>query len=137
MKTYDKVTGEFIEVRYATNACAIEPHREAVRGERIVDDTLFEPVRKVIERCERAGTVRELVAGSLKANYAIPAGTEIDIESFPEIDFGTGDFSDLQRQKDALDILDMGVAEQVATPTPEQSVEPTEVSDDSNDSEQS
>lgn len=135
MKTYDKLTGELVQVRYATNACAIEPHRETARGERIVDDTLFEPVQKVIERCERAGTVRELVAGSLKAQYAIPAGIEIDIESFPEIDFGTGDFSDLQRQKDALAIE---VPEQVVTPTPEQSVEPTEVSENANvNSEQS
>ncbi len=134
METYDKLTGELVQVRYATNACAIEPHREKARGERIVDDTLFEPVKKVIERCERAGTVRELVAGSLKAQYAIPAGAEIDIESFPEIDFGTGDFSDLQRQKDALAIE---VPDQVVTPIPEQSVEPTEVSKDANVSEQS
>lgn len=134
MKTYDKLTGELVQVRYATNACAIEPHREIARGERIVDDTLFEPVQKVIERCERAGTVRELVAGSLRTKYAIPADVEIDIESFPEIVFGTGDFSDLQRQKDALA---MEVAEQVATSTPEQSVEPTEVSEDANVSEQS
>lgn len=134
MKTYDKLTGELVEVRYATNACAIEPHREIARGERIVDDTLFEPVQKVIERCERAGTVRELVAGSLKSNYAIPAGAEIDIESFPDIEFGTGDFSDLQRQKDALATV---VPEPVADPTPAQSVKPTEVSDDASEDEQS
>lgn len=126
MKTYDKLTGELIEVRYATNACAIEPHREVARGERIVDDTLFEPVQKVIERCERAGTVRELVAGAVKAKYAIPAGAVIDIDNFPDVEFGTGDFSDLQRQKDAL-----------AIEVPEPVVEPTEVSENASDDEQS
>jgi hypothetical protein len=134
MKTYDKLTGELVEVRYATNACAIEPHREVVRGERIVDDTLFEPVQKVIERCERAGTVRELVSGAVKANYAIPPGVEIDISSFPDLEFGTGDFSDLQRQKDALAAV---VPAPVVDPIPAQSVKPTEVSDDASEDEQS
>lgn len=134
MKTYDKLTGELIEVRYATNACAIEPHREVARGERIVDDTLFEPVQKVIERCERAGTVRELVSGAVKANYAIPPGAVIDIDSFPDVEFGTGDFSDLQRQKDVLATV---VAEPFADPTPAQSVEPTEVFENASEDEQS
>ena len=43
MKTYDKITGEQVDVRYVSQAVIMVPYKEEPRGERIVDDTLFVP----------------------------------------------------------------------------------------------
>lgn len=134
-KVFDRITGEEKKVRYVSNSDLVEPHREISRGERIVDDTLFESVQSVVERCERSGLLRRLVEdATTKSKYAIPPGVEVSVDIVDSIQFGTGDISDLQIQRDYLDTLEQAQRQVV----PVQQAETAEVSPESSeDNEQS
>uniref|UniRef100_A0AAU8AUY7 Phage portal protein n=1 Tax=Dulem virus 96 TaxID=3145807 RepID=A0AAU8AUY7_9VIRU len=122
----NKYTGEVTKQIFATNSNLVEPVKEDPRGERIVDDTLFEPKEVMIDRCERAGLLKELYAKAMDTkSFDFPDGSKVADIAIEMMEFGTGDLSDLQRQKDVLEALG-DVPIKTATPVAEQSTEASE-----------
>lgn len=123
----NKYTGEITKQIFATNSDVIEPIKEEPRGERIVDDTLFEPKEVMIDRCERAGLLKELYAKAMDTkSYDFPDGSKVADITIETMEFGTGDLSDLQRQKDVLEALG-DVPTETATPVADKSLDDPEV----------
>lgn len=106
----DLKTGEIVEVnpplcRFATQFDGrAAPVRVAVRGERLVRDELYEPIDKVMERMERAGALRSLLAQANQAKYDSPEPfTDEDLD---DVEFTTGDgLADLNLEREALERL--------------------------------
>lgn len=65
-------TGEILAVTrtpFLTRYCDVPPTLIEPDPESCVDTTLYQPLNEVIERCERAGMLRELIGGAQGLQY--------------------------------------------------------------------
>lgn len=113
---------------------------EKTVGESLTDTSLYQPLKEVVERCERAGMLRQLLDGANSLRF--DSDKEISDEVLDNVDFQTGDlFTDVNRCVDALlTAVDERLASS-ATPVPADSSEATDgqektVSDDDTGSEE-
>lgn len=84
--------GEVLAVSVSRFPTIFSPPRyehEVVEGESETDTTLYEPLQSVVERCERAGMVRQLLAGAQSMSY--DSKTEIDDDDLARMVFTDGD----------------------------------------------
>lgn len=84
--------GEVLAVsvsRFPTSFNPPEFVREVVEGESETDTTLYEPLQSIVERCERAGMVRQLLVGAQSMTY--DSKIEIDDDDLARLVFTDGD----------------------------------------------
>lgn len=86
-------------------------------GESMTDTSLYQPLKEVVERCERAGMLRQLLDGANSLRF--DSEKELSDEVLDNVEFQTGDlFTDVNRGVDAfLTAVDEHLASS-ATPVP-------------------
>lgn len=68
----DKDDGVVLAVtstKFLTQYDAVAPTLVKVQGESCVDTSLYQPLSEVVERCERAGMLRDLIGGAQGLHY--------------------------------------------------------------------
>lgn len=95
----DKETGEILAVTrtpFLTRYCDVAPTLIEPDSESCVDTTLYQPLNEVIERCERAGMLRELIGGAQGLQY--DSKEEISDDVLDELIPASGDmFEDVNQ----------------------------------------
>lgn len=133
----DADTGEIIarvSTPFMTRYNYRSPDGERTVGDSMTDVSLYQPLKEVVERCERAGMLRQLLDGA--NNLHFDSEKELSDEILDSVDFQTGDLlTDVNRGVDAF----VAAAEEhftsAATPVPAESssatgVQKNAVSDD-------
>lgn len=89
----DGDTGEVLAVSSTRFPTIFNPpvsyDREVVEGESETDTTLYEPLQSIVERCERAGMVRQLLANAQQLRF--DSKSEISDEDLLKMVFTGGD----------------------------------------------
>lgn len=55
--------------KFLTSSSSVPPTLVKVEGESCVDTSLYQPLSEVVERCERAGMLRDLLGGAQGLQY--------------------------------------------------------------------
>lgn len=86
-------TGEVLAVSVSRFPTIFNPPQdyvhEVVEGESETDTSLYEPLQSVVERCERAGMVRQLLSSAQQLRY--DSSSEISDEDLLKMVFTGGD----------------------------------------------
>lgn len=112
----DKETGEIIAVTstpFLTRYHNVPPTLVSVDPESCVDTTLYQPLNEVIERCERAGMLRELIGGAQGLQY--DSKEEIPDDLLDVLTPTSGDF--FQDVNDVMAVFDASVTASNASKT--------------------
>lgn len=128
----DAQTGEVlarVSTPFLTRYNYRSPEGEKTVGESMTDTSLYQPLKEVVERCERAGMLRQLLDGA--NNLRFDSEKELSDEVLDGVEFQTGDlFTDVNRGVDAfLTAVDEHLASS-ATPVP--AVSPDAIGDQEN-----
>lgn len=118
----DGDTGEVLAVSSTRFPTIYNPpvsyDREVVEGESETDTTLYEPLQSIVERCERAGMVRQLLANAQQLRF--DSHSEISDEDLLKMVFTGGDMlEDINTTvevalSDLLNAVEKGSATEVA-----------------------
>lgn len=77
------------------------PEGEMTVGESMTDTSLYQPLKEVVERCERAGMLRQLLDGANSLRY--DSDKELADDVLDNVEFQTGDLlSDVNHGVDAI-----------------------------------
>lgn len=109
---------------YPTMYSYLPPKGEIVEGESQTDTSLYQPLKEVVERCERAGMLRQLLDGANSMHF--DSEKPIEDSVLDGMSFYTGDvFSDVNIGTDAfMDALQVSL-DGSGTPLPDKSDAPT------------
>lgn len=94
---FDNDTGEILArtvTRFMTRYDYKPPVGEFHEGESETDTSLYQPLKEVVERCERAGMLRQLLDGANSMRF--DSDKPVSDEVLDSVDFYTGDvFTDV------------------------------------------
>lgn len=116
----DMETGEIVarvSTPFMTRYNYLPPVGEKAVGESMTDTSLYQPLKEVVERCERAGMLRQLLDGANSLRF--DSDKELSDDVLDSVEFQTGDLlTDVNRGADAfLTAVDERLASS-ATPAP-------------------
>lgn len=103
-------TGEILAVTctpFLTRYCNVGPTLVKPDPESCVDTTLYQPLSEVVERCERAGMLRELIGGAQGLKY--DSKEEISDDVLDALVPTSGDL--FQDVNDVMSVFDASVAQ--------------------------
>lgn len=101
--------------KFLTSSSFVPPTLVEVEGESCVDTTLYQPLSEVVERCERAGMLRDLIGGAQGLQY--DSKEEISDDVLDSLVPVSGDF--FQDVNDVMAVFD--AAQTVSSDFTEQS----------------